>query len=1505
MKKHLLLITLLMALFVPLAMNGQTSLFSEDFEGGSMPTGWTTDGSGTWSIGSGDYSTSTGAGQGTYNALIKHGTTGAVTKLITPAIDLSSASSAKLSFMHIQRSWSGDIDYLKVYYRTSSSGTWTQLVAYTTAIASWTTESEISLSNLSGTYQLAFEYTDNYGYGVGLDDIKIEGEISSCPMPTNLHIVGEVGPRSVTMGWDAESGITFQYAMIQGHNIDPTNVTTFDGTTTTNEMTWNNLMPDTDYTVVLRKVCGTNDYSAAIALEFHTTVACPAPTLALTANSETAHGATLSWTGSSESYTLQYIDLATATISGYTNGTVTVLSEGFEGGSMPTGWDISDCTSSSYPWKVGTGSGSSSGTSTAATGNYNANYYCSTSSNYARLITPAMNLANATEATLTFNYTNPAWAGGYYALTIYYRVNGGAWQQLDQYTSAQSGWTGKTITLTGLADNYQIAFYATGYNNDYGYGVGIDDIEIVAEMSVPQYVWNEVNNATSPYTFDNLNPAIEYQVRVIGNCGSDGNSEPSNVVSFTTLETCPTPQNLDVTTDGATATATWTGTEGTCNIDINGTVTNNVTSPYSFNVNLSTTYEVMVQANCDGETSSWTEAYSFTTPPCVGGHEIAYTLTDSYGDGWNGASITLIEGCEQTTLTCSSSSASGTLTICDDYFAFIWNTGSYDSECSFTFTEGGTTLFTKPSSLSDGQVLYTIGTQATPKPTSLTAGTPDKREVELSWTENGTATAWQICVNGDENNPVAANSNPYTLTGLTPDTDYTIKVRSSDGTNVSCWTDEITVHTAIACARPTSLAEANITYTTVDLSWTGTNDSYVVQYGTWTQVGTDHITTETLTPYTFDLSDFSGMGTVAIRHYNVTDMFRMNVDDIVVTNANGETVYSQNFESGSIPSNMSNIDLDGDGNEWYITSSNINGSYGVTSASWVSGTALTPDNWLVISDIQLGGAITFKAIGQDPSAVSENFGVFVIADNQFTEAYSGTNTSCQVTGLTEGTPYVWRVKGMCDEDPSVWVSSMFKTKDDLLVFATDGAWDNISNWTDADGNAVSALPTLDNKVRIDAAATVAEGVIATAKSAVLNGGSINIAEGGQLKQGSTVKVTMHKAITGYGTGNEEAADHYYFIATPHSCSYLEENSTFPYVLNLTNGDYDFYAFDPTQELEWINYKNNPNHSEFHTGDNYGLFNKKGYLYANAADQDLTFVGTVSSSLNNTLTDSYTYNSTNTVVWNGWKLVGNPFSCEAYINYVDGENVLDADYYVMNSDGEDIELVSSNVTLAPLTGAFINYSVTGTIQFASEAPAKTNRTGVLNMDLSCGRKSLSQARLRFGEGHNLSRMEFRMNGSKLYIPQDNNDYAVVFTESQGEMPVNFKAEKNGSYTLSVNAENIEFGYLHLIDNMTGADIDLLETPSYSFNATTSDYASRFKLVFAAGNADNGSDFAFFSNGNLIVNGEGTLQVIDMTGRVISTSQINGSSSVNLNAAAGVYVLQLTNGENVKTQKIVVR
>lgn len=75
------------------------------------------------------------------------------------------------------------------------------------------------------------------------------------------------------------------------------------------------------------------------------------------------------------------------------------------------------------------------------------------------------------------------------------------------------------------------------------------------------------------------------------------------------------------------------------------------------------------------------------------------------------------------------------------------------------------------------------------------------------------------------------------------------------------------------------------------------------------------------------------------------------------------------------------------------------------------------------------------------------------------------------------------------------------------------------------------------------------------------------------------------------------------------------------------------------------------------------------------------------------------------------------------------------------------------------------------------------------------------------------------------------------------------------------------------------------------------------AFATGNANDDNAFAFVNNGNIVVNGEGVLQVVDMTGRVVlSGDAIHRVSTTGM--TAGVYVLRLINGENVKTQKMVI-
>ena len=64
------------------------------------------------------------------------------------------------------------------------------------------------------------------------------------------------------------------------------------------------------------------------------------------------------------------------------------------------------------------------------------------------------------------------------------------------------------------------------------------------------------------------------------------------------------------------------------------------------------------------------------------------------------------------------------------------------------------------------------------KPTNLAFTEIANHSTTLSWIENGEATTWQIMLNDDEQNLINTNENPFTLTNLTPETTYNVKVRA-------------------------------------------------------------------------------------------------------------------------------------------------------------------------------------------------------------------------------------------------------------------------------------------------------------------------------------------------------------------------------------------------------------------------------------------------------------------------------------------------------------------------------------------------------------------------------------------------------------------------------------------------------------------------------------------------------------------------------------------------------
>ena len=347
---------------------------------------------------------------------------------------------------------------------------------------------------------------------------------------------------------------------------------------------------------------------------------------------------------------------------------------------------------------------------------------------------------------------------------------------------------------------------------------------------------------------------------------------------------------------------------------------------------------------------------------------------------------------------------------------------------------------------------------------------------------------------------------------------------------------------------------------------------------------------------------------------------------------------------------------------------------------------------------------------------------------------------------------------------------------------------------------------------------------------------------------------------------------------------------------MLTGNYDLYYFDENgkddDELkEWRNYK----------AGNFLLESGKGYLYASESGVTLNFIGAPYTG-----TGEIELNYTTGNRFAGWNLIGNPYATASTLNIP---------FYKMNDNGDGFTAKIEDLTntISAMEGVFVQATAANQTATFTAQTRGGNQAGIAYVNINVTNTSSSvidNAIIRFDGGNTLEKFSFRDNNAKIYFKQDNKDYAVVKAEARGEMPVNFKTTENGTFTIDFSMDNVEFDYLHLIDNKTGMDVDLLQTPSYTFEASKIDYASRFRLVFSAtnSNVDLGDDFGFFSNGNLMIlgiEGEAILQMFDVTGRIINSETFSGSYNKAVNAKAGVYMIRLIQGENVRTQKIIVK
>jgi gliding motility-associated-like protein len=125
------------------------------------------------------------------------------------------------------------------------------------------------------------------------------------------------------------------------------------------------------------------------------------------------------------------------------------------------------------------------------------------------------------------------------------------------------------------------------------------------------------------------------------------------------------------------------------------------------------------------------------------------------------------------------------------------------------------------------------------QPLALTTTAITATTATLGWTNQGTATTWQVLVQlatlpaptASTTGWTSTTTNPFLAIGLTQNTNYVFYVRGDCGAvdGVSLWSGPRAFTTPATCPVPTALVTSAITPTSVTLSWTNTSTATVFE----------------------------------------------------------------------------------------------------------------------------------------------------------------------------------------------------------------------------------------------------------------------------------------------------------------------------------------------------------------------------------------------------------------------------------------------------------------------------------------------------------------------------------------------------------------------------------------------------------------------------------------------------------------------------------------------------
>lgn len=391
--------------------------------------------------------------------------------------------------------------------------------------------------------------------------------------------------------------------------------------------------------------------------------------------------------------------------------------------------------------------------------------------------------------------------------------------------------------------------------------------------------------------------------------------------------------------------------------------------------------------------------------------------------------------------------------------------------------------------------------------------------------------------------------------------------------------------------------------------------------------------------------------------------------------------------------------------------------------------------------------------------------------------------------------------------------------------------------------------------------------------------------------------------------------------------------------------WDLYSFyEP--EYHWINLKrNSASHHQYNDPHDHIVYKNedifipgKGYMTAIDTDTYLNNTGTLNGPAHDPVTIDLTCESPMAEEL-GFNLLGNPYQAyldmEAFLGAPENSALGGKFYLYIADDNNYIPYVAAaspnpatpSAYLHPHQAFFVKTSSAATVKFDYTMSTTETDEGSYFRSRPCyplvnlfatnatGMRDLAVIEFNRPELGGATKLNVLNNAKfELSSSMDGKQYSILFTpEGTQRVPVRFKTTEDGTYTMTWETYHGIFSSLRLVDNLTGVNCDMLSTDHYTFEANSSDYASRFYITFSCVGVDENESaegtgvFAYFDGSEWVINGKGRLDVVDVTGRVLRSEMLyNEQNRLNISGfAKGVYVLRVVDNKKVRVQKIVVQ